>query len=103
MAASTVSERNRARTWVIVPGQPAVTLNSRARTGMQHGSPMGMTADLRPAVRLVVSVDQLAHKRGHGVGVERFTPPGGEDQAAICRSRPIQRPAVLPPDDGGVP
>ena len=32
--------------------------------------------------RFVVSVDQLGHERGHGVGVERFAPSAGEDQAA---------------------
>jgi hypothetical protein len=31
---------------------------------------------------LVVHADQLAHERAHGVGIERFTPPVGEDQAA---------------------
>jgi hypothetical protein len=32
--------------------------------------------------RFVVGGDQLAHQRGHGVGVKRFAPLGGEDQAA---------------------
>ena len=27
--------------------------------------------------------DQLAHERGHGIGIERFAPPAGEDQATV--------------------
>jgi hypothetical protein len=35
--------------------------------------------------RLVVLVDQLRHERGHGIGIEGFTPSGHEDQAArVC-------------------
>jgi hypothetical protein len=32
---------------------------------------------------VVGCADQLAHKSAHGVGVERFSPSGGEDQAAV--------------------
>jgi hypothetical protein len=31
-----------------------------------------------------VLTDQLAHQRGHGVGIERFASPAGEDQAAVA-------------------
>src|SRR5213078_958664 len=43
--------------------------------------------------RTVVSVDQLGHERADSVGVERFAPPVGEDQAA----------AVVPGRPGGKP
>jgi hypothetical protein len=36
----------------------------------------------RGSDRPVVSVDQLGHQRGHGVGVERLTPRAGEERAA---------------------
>jgi hypothetical protein len=41
-----------------------------------------------------VFADQLAHERRHGVGIQRLTPPAGEDQTAAispgrCRSQPF--------------
>jgi hypothetical protein len=56
-----------------------------------------------------VPVDQLGHERGHGVGVERFTPPAREDQAAaVVSGRPGGEPflgllaAMFPQDRHGL-
>ena len=54
-------------------------------------------------------VDQLGHERGHGVGVVRFAPPAGEDQAAVVvPGRPGGEPffgllAAMLPQDGHSP
>jgi hypothetical protein len=46
---------------------------------------------LRDCGRLVAGVDQLAHQPGHGVGIERLAPFGGEDQAVMVNPGQICR------------
>src|SRR5262249_24198928 len=71
--------RDRAGPRLHAPGLPPGAVSSRGggegRDAWRGGAPW---AEVRP----VVAIEQFGHQGGHGVGVERLSPSGGEDQAA---------------------